>query len=79
MSKTVDETHRVAKIILEQLKEKPRRWTELEKLTTKSSPTYGRFQTTLKWLQQNGYVNKPEKGLYEISNKGKSFYALLCS
>lgn len=42
---------------------KPRRWTELEKLTTKSSPTYGRFQTTLKWLQQNGYVNKPEKGV----------------
>ncbi len=79
MSKTVDETHRVAKIILEQLMEKPRRWTELEKLTTKSSPTYGRFQTTLKWLQQNGYVNKAGRGVYEITEKGKAFYALLSS
>jgi predicted transcriptional regulator len=79
MSKTVDETHKVAKIILEQLVEKPRRWTELEKLTTKSSPTYGRFQTTLKWLQQNGYINKAGRGVYEITEKGKKFSALLSS
>jgi predicted transcriptional regulator len=79
VSKTVDETHRVAEIILGQLMEKSRRWTELEKLTTKSSPTYGRFQTTLKWLQQNGYVNKAGRGVYEITEKGKAFFALLSS
>ncbi len=59
--------------------EKPRRWTELEKLTTKSSPTYGRFQTTLKWLQQNGYINKTGRGVYEITEKGKAFHTLLSS
>ena len=69
----------VAKIILEHLIKKSRRWTELEKLTTKSSPTYGRFQTTLKWLQQNGYINKAGRGVYEITEKGKAFFALLSS
>jgi predicted transcriptional regulator len=79
LSKTANKTHRVAEIILEQLMEKSRRWTELEKLTTKSSPTYGRFQTTLKWLQQNGYINKAGRGVYEITEKGKKFSALLSS
>jgi predicted transcriptional regulator len=77
LSKTADKTHRVAEIILEQLVEKSRRWTELEKLTTKSSPTYGRFQTTLKWLQQNGYVNKAERGVYEITEKGKQYLKIM--
>ena len=58
MSKTVDETHRVAKIILEHLNEGPKQWTDLEKLTIRSSPTYGRFQTTLNWLLRNNYIKK---------------------
>ena len=77
MSKTVDETHRVGKVILGHLLKRQHRWTELEKLTIKGSPTYGRFQTTLKWLCQNGYVNKAERGVYKITEKGKIFYTLL--
>jgi predicted transcriptional regulator len=77
LSKTADKTHRVAEIILEQLVEKSGRWTELEKLTTKSSPTYGRFQTTLKWLQQNGYINKAGRGVYEITEKGKQYLKIM--
>ncbi|MFB0522303.1 MAG: hypothetical protein ACETV1_00905 [Candidatus Bathyarchaeia archaeon] len=73
MSKIVDERLRVAKIILGHLLEGPRRWTELEKLTTRISPTYARFQSTLGWLLRKGYVMRLERGLYSITDKGEVF------
>ena len=77
MSKTVDETLRVAGIILRVLGDGPKRWTELGKLTTKVSPSYGRFQSTLRWLLENGYVRKARRGIYEITDKGQHFTELL--
>ena len=77
MSKTVDETLRVARIILRVLGDGPKRWTELGKLTTKVSPSYGRFQSTLRWLLENGYVRKARRGIYEITDKGRAFYRIV--
>jgi len=73
LSKIVDERLRVAKIILGHLAEGPLRWTELEKLTTRVSPTFARFQSTLGWLLRNGYVIRLERGLYSITDKGEAF------
>jgi len=67
--------HRIytAKVILELLREKPRRWTELEKLTVKASPTFSSFRNTLIWLHKNGYVERVSRGLYSITDKGQTF------
>lgn len=77
MSEIVNERLRVAKIILGNLLSQPRRWTELEKLTTRVSPTYSRFQSTLTWLLENGYITRLERGLYGITDKGETFYEVI--
>ena len=79
MSKTVDETHRIAGIILEHLFVKPLRWSDLEKLTTRSSPTYSKFQTVLSWLASNGFIKKglQHRDPYVITNRGKAFLEVL--
>lgn len=61
---------RIAKIILSLLAEKPLRWTDLEKQTTKVSPTYARFRATLQWLYEKGYITKLGRGKYTITEKG---------
>jgi len=74
---TVNRRIHTAKVILERLIEKPQRWTELEKATVKASPTFSSFRSTLEWLLRNGYVQRPSRGVYDITDKGRIFLRAL--
>ncbi|MFB0503420.1 MAG: winged helix-turn-helix domain-containing protein [Candidatus Bathyarchaeia archaeon] len=72
MSKITDERLSIARTILEKLRDQPMRWTELQKVTTRIF-TYARFQSTLSWLLQRSYINRIQRGLYSITDKGRDF------
>lgn len=69
---TVNDRLRVAKIILGILNDEgPQRWSNLEKETTRKSPTYAKFQATLQWLLKSRYIKRVKRGLYDITEKGR--------
>ena len=70
---TVNRRLHAAKVILEQLIEKPQRWTELEKATVRASPTFLSFRSTLEWLPGNSYVQRLSRGAYDITDRGRIF------
>jgi len=74
---TVNRRIHAAKVILQQLVEKPHTWTELEKATVKASPTFSSFRSTLKWLLKSGYVQRLSRGVYDITDKGQIFLKAL--
>jgi predicted transcriptional regulator len=59
--KRLDEKLRIARIMLEKLSEGPIRWTPLK------------AQVIIKWLLSNGYISRPERGVYQITEKGYKF------
>mgnify|MGYP005659342579 CR=1 FL=1 len=63
---------RTAKIILEILEDgNPRRWTEISKSTIMKSPTPAAFRGAFRWLLKNSYIEKLDRGLYSITDKGR--------
>ena len=60
-----------AKIILRRLAHDEERWTPLMKAVLKDSPTPWRAQSILTWLLSHGYVERPHRGVYSITNKGR--------
>jgi len=69
--KRLDEKLRIARIILEKLSEDPMRWTPLLKMVVKESPSPWKAQVIIKWLFSNGYISRPERGVYQITEKGR--------
>ena len=64
-------------MILQQLMVRSQTWTELEKATVKASPTFSSFRSTLIWLLKNGYIERPSRGVYEITDRGRIFLKAL--
>jgi predicted transcriptional regulator len=71
--KRLDEKLRIARIMLEKLSEGPIRWTPLMKMVVKESPSPWKAQVIIKWLLSNGYISRPERGVYQITEKGYKF------
>ena len=69
--KRLDEKLRIAKIMLEKLSEGPMRWTPLMKVVVKESPSQWKAQVILKWLMEKRYVVRQERGVYQITEKGR--------
>lgn len=65
------------KSILECLSEGPCRWTPLMKSVLKDSTPWV-AQSTLDWLLREGYIERPIRGLYRLTEKGKLLYDVLC-
>ena len=58
-----------AQEILGALEREPSRWTPLTKLVLKRSTPW-RVQATLEWLRKERYVERPERGVYRITERG---------
>jgi len=71
-----DDRLRTARTILEVLARGPMRWTPLTKLVLRSSTPW-KAQATLEWLLREGYVERPSRGVYEITDKGLKFLEAL--
>ena len=69
----LEEKLKLAKIVLSKLKDGPKRWTELLKLTLAECGTPHKFQAILEFLLEKGYITRPERGLYVITKKGINF------
>ena len=69
--KRLDEKLRITRIMLEKLEEGPMRWTPLMKVVVKESPSPWKAQVVIKWLLTNEYISRPERGVYQITEKGR--------
>lgn len=75
--KRLDEKLRITRIMLERLSEGPMRWTPLMKTVVGESPSPWKAQVIIKWLLENNYVERPERGVYYITEKGQSLLTSL--
>jgi len=62
----------MARIVLDRLKDGPMRWTPLTKTVVKKSPSPWEAQVIIRWLLENGYIERPERGVYSITEKGRT-------
>ena len=67
-----DDRLRVARIVLNALAKGSMNWTPLMKLILKWSTPW-KAQSTLYWLAKEGYIERPERGVYVITEKGRQF------
>jgi len=68
------------KIILEQLTKSNVHYTDLDKkICARPYPfaTTNTFKSQLHYLLRNNYIEKPSRGVYKISDKGKKYLTLL--
>ena len=71
--KRLDEKLRIAKMMLDKLSEGPMRWTPLMKVVVKESPSPWKAKVVITWLLANEYISRPERGVYQITEKGCKF------
>jgi len=64
---------RVAHIVLRILRDGPMRWTPLTKAVLRESPTPWKTRSIIYWLLRNGYIERPERGVYLVTEKGLQF------
>jgi len=68
---------RYAKIVLEELREGPLRWGELEKRFFEKSGSHSRFTSVMRWLKDNDYILKDglpkSRTLYRLNYNKISF------
>jgi predicted transcriptional regulator len=58
-----------ARVVLEAVMREPMRWTPLTKLILQSSTPW-KAQATLEWLLKEGYLERPSRGIYRITEMG---------
>ena len=58
------------KVILMTLEDSPYHWTPLMKKVLKSSTPWI-AQSTLDWLRREGYIERPSRGHYFLTEKGE--------
>ena len=73
MTERLDEKLRVARIVLQKLRDGPMRWTPLTKAILRESMTPWKAQSILDWLRRRDYVERPQRGVYRITEKGRRF------
>jgi predicted transcriptional regulator len=73
MTERFDDRIRVARVVLETLAKGSLNWTSLMRLILKWSTPW-KTQSTLDWLVREGYVERPERGIYVITEKGRRFH-----
>ena len=71
MTERLDKKLNIARIVLDKLKEGPMKWTQLTKIIVKKSSSPWQAQIIIRWLLENGYIERPERGLYFITERGK--------
>ena len=71
MTERLDEKLSIASIALNRLRQGAMRWTPLMKILVKESPSPWKAQVIIKWLLENEYVEKPDRGVYRITDKGR--------
>ena len=71
MTERLDEKLSIASIALNRLSQGAMRWTPLMKILVKESPSPWKAQVIIKWLLENEYVEKPDRGVYRITDKGR--------
>ena len=72
MTERLDEKLDMARTVLDRLKDGPMRWTPLTKIVVKKSPSPWEAQVIIRWLLENGYIERPERGMYSITEKGRA-------
>ena len=77
MTEWLNKQLKVAGMALELLSRGDMRWTPLTKAVLKKSPTPWKFQFILGWLLEHGYIKRPMRGLYRITEKGLEFLRTL--
>jgi len=77
MTERLEEKLRIARTILNRLQEEPMRWTPLMKATLGDSGTPSTFRNILDWLLRCGYIERPERGLYMMAERGRMFLRVL--
>ena len=77
MTERLNKQLKVAGIVLKLLNKEDMRWTSLTKAVLVESPTPWKVQSILRWLLKQGYVERPERGLYRITKKGIEFLKTL--
>jgi len=77
VTERLNEKLKVARIVLENLRDGPMRWTPLIKSIVQESHSPWKAQTILEWLLRQGYIERPERGLYFITEKGQRFLETL--
>ena len=75
--KRLNEKLRIAGIMLEKLEEGLIRWTPLMKAVVKESSSPWKAQVIIKWLLTNGYISRPERGVYQITENGRELLRAL--
>jgi len=61
-----------AQIVLDKLTDGPIRWTQLTKIVVNKSPSPWQAQVIIRWLLEKGYIERLERGLYAITEKGRA-------
>ena len=77
MTERLEEKLNVVKIILRNLGDGPMRWTPLRKATLGDSGTPSTFRNVLDWLLRCGYIDRPEQGLYAMTERDRMFLRVL--
>ena len=77
MTERLNNQLKVAGIVLELFSRGDMRWTPLTKAVLVESPTPWKVQSILRWLLDHGYLERPERGLYHITEKGLEFLRTL--
>ena len=72
MTERLDEKLRAARIVLEKLMYGSIRWTPLVKTVINESPSPWKAQTILQWLLEHDYIERSERGVYNITEKGRN-------
>ena len=63
----------LCKAILRRLDKGPTRYVKLEKWVIRHTDcgSAGRFNYIIRYIMDQGWINRPERGLYEITQKGR--------
>ena len=69
--KRLNERLGISRKMLEKLEEGLIRWTPLMKAVVKESSSPWKAQVIIKWLLTRGYISRPERGVHQITEKGR--------
>lgn len=69
MTERLDKKLSMARIVLDKLTDSPMRWTQLIKIVVKKSLFPWEAQVIVRWLLEKGYIERPERGVYSITEK----------
>ena len=77
MRTAFDETLRAISIILSLLSSESRRWTALHMEAIAFGVSPSAFRNILRWLLRHGYVERPKRGVYRATERGRKLLEAL--